>query len=885
MRTIDLDGLWQGCLPGRQPQPMRVPGCFDTYSPRKDIAHPVALERVFSLDKRPGMRYALAFGAVSYFCDVFVNDRPAGSHEGMWDSFLLDVTDLVQNGENRLRLLVTKPGYHDSDPFPLRQVLSGFIPDVLYTFGGIWDHVQLLESACIFPEYHFANGAADGSFHFEAGLFAAEDPACPPELSLTVEDAFGAVQARMQQVFPVGARTLCLDGRLERPALWSPQNPALYRYTARIRCGAEELVLGGSFGFRTVSGQGSRLLLNGQPIYLRGALHWGYYDKTVTPTPSDETVEAEIRAVRQYGMNALKHCLYIPRQNYLQKADETGLLQWVELPLWLPEATPELPARIRREYPRIIRQLAGHPSIILTSLGCELDAGVGSELLCEMYHLLKDTTRTLVKDNSGSGECYDGLADEYADYFDYHFYADLNQLEPLLDTFTPTWRSDMPWLFGEFCDSDVLRDLSAVREAYGVERLEWEQNDPQTNPICLLKPDFYAHLHDGNMKKSGIAQDFARKYAKSVDHSMVHRKVTLEAARAEQAISGYNITTLRDVPLCPNGLFNDMGQPKFDTARFRQSNDDIVLCPAWDLTRIWMTSDRVQNRERYNFAGGSAYGLHVLLSNYSGADIRHPGLYYSLLQGGHTVLQGSAEAAPVVENGRVRQLGVIRFTLPQVTRPVTYLLKVSTLVQGRTITNEWPVFVYPARQRPALKVGVWDAAGALDTIDTLYDTVSIPDEGPLPACDAIVTTRLVPAVRRFAQQGGRVVLVQRGEGLPALRCPFWREGMLWRDYPSFLNQLDEDCWMDDLRFFSVTAEAALDFGAFPAELVRDYRPVLRRYDCRQWLAHDYIARIGLGRGSIYATTLRLEGGLGKQPVQLCNNRMGVWLLDQMLTAE
>ena len=55
---------------------------------------------------------------MSYYCDIYVNGRLAGSHEGMWDNFSTDVSGLVKNGENELTITVWKPGYYREDRFP-----------------------------------------------------------------------------------------------------------------------------------------------------------------------------------------------------------------------------------------------------------------------------------------------------------------------------------------------------------------------------------------------------------------------------------------------------------------------------------------------------------------------------------------------------------------------------------------------------------------------------------------------------------------------------------------------------------------------------------------------------------------------------------------------
>ena len=44
-----------------------------------------------------------------------------------------------------------------------------------------------------------------------------------------------------------------------------------------------------------------------------------------------------------------------------------------------------------------------------------------------------------MRDNSGSGEAYGGLLNEYADFYDYHFYSEPHFLRPLVESFTPRW--------------------------------------------------------------------------------------------------------------------------------------------------------------------------------------------------------------------------------------------------------------------------------------------------------------------------------------------------------------------------------------------------------------------------------------------------------------
>ena len=54
-------------------------------------------------------RVLLRFGAVDYQADVFVNGELAGSHEGAYTPFTLDVTAGVKPGNNELVVRVVDP--------------------------------------------------------------------------------------------------------------------------------------------------------------------------------------------------------------------------------------------------------------------------------------------------------------------------------------------------------------------------------------------------------------------------------------------------------------------------------------------------------------------------------------------------------------------------------------------------------------------------------------------------------------------------------------------------------------------------------------------------------------------------------------------------------
>ena len=882
MNVRSLNGTWDARLPGGRAVRADVPGCIEQVTDLWADPGPVVYETAFTASGAPAR---LRFRGVSYFCEASLNGVPIGSHEGMWDAFVLDCGGAVHAGENRLALKVTKPGYRAGDAFPVRAVLSGFLPDVLTTFNGIWDDAELLEDDALFVHAHFCEGTPDG-----AGKAGATVEALIPGLlgyTLTVRDPSGAVVSEAEGAIAVeaGVQEAEFPFRLENPAPWAVGSPVLYSYSLELHLEGSRHTEEGRLGFRDVTTQGSQLLVSGLPVYPRGILHWGYDDARIIPSPGFGEARGELMLMREYGFNAVKHCLYVPRKAMLDAMDELGVFCWVELPLWLPEAGPELEARIRREYPRILRHLRGHPSVCMVSLGCELNDTVGPAVLSDMYDLAKRETGLPVRDNSGSGECYGGLNVEFADYYDYHFYAEPVHLGQLIGRFTPGYRTRMPWLFGEFADSDTLRDLQEVRRERGAETLAWERDDPERNPISLLKPDFFLGRHDAAMEESGLRRDYPEALALSLDHAMTHRKLQLETTRSFPEVGGYNVTSIRDVPIATSGMLDDLGRPKFPPLEFRKFNGDMVLVQAPCLSRIWVGADRVLYPERFNFPSGGVCFTRILLSNHSGKDVEGAALRWRLLLGEIPVLEREIPIERALPNAALAEAAALEITLPESMQPETLTLEVRLVRDGETLCeNDWPLFTYPSPANTLLP-RVFDPCGQFAPLLPALPGARPVRETEIPSLgnETLLACAFTDAIRRFVEGGGRAVVLQPSGGLlPTRPGPMWQEAML-RMFPHpILDGIRKETWYDSLRWLGMTADHSIDSKALEGIGARDVAPVLRRYDMRKWEASDYVCAFRLGDGLCAASTLRFGGGLGVSPGLASQNPLAFTLLKNML---
>ncbi len=162
------------------------------------------------------------------------------------------------------------------------------------------------------------------------------------------------------------------------PALWSDELPALYRLAVTLVQGGAALDARGLWvGFREVRADGDRLLLNGEPIELRGVNRHEFHPScghAVTP----ELNEADIRLLKQNNLNALRTSHYPGSRALFSLCDLYGVLVMSECNLethglakLLPRSDPGWTAHCLDRMEKMVTLLKNHPSILFWSLGNE----------------------------------------------------------------------------------------------------------------------------------------------------------------------------------------------------------------------------------------------------------------------------------------------------------------------------------------------------------------------------------------------------------------------------------------------------------------------------------------------------------------------------------
>ena len=297
----------------------------------------------------PGRRQILRIGAANYEAKIFLNGAFLGNHLGGSTPFCVELTEHLRPGRNWLMVCVNNS--RTLDRVPMRNT-------DWFNYGGIYREVTLHDLPMAFISDLFVRLSADGAaIEVDLAVDGAEGGTCTvsiPELAIEAEVALngGRGHARLPA----------------SPERWSPENPKLYAVEARF---GEDRV-SDRVGFRTVTRRGTEILLNGQPIWLRGiSVHED--DRDLGKVTTEVDLRRRFEHARAMGCNYLRLAHYPHHERAAQLADEMGFLLWAEIPVYWAIAfdNPHTYADAENQLLELIRRDRNRASVVIWSIGNE----------------------------------------------------------------------------------------------------------------------------------------------------------------------------------------------------------------------------------------------------------------------------------------------------------------------------------------------------------------------------------------------------------------------------------------------------------------------------------------------------------------------------------
>jgi hypothetical protein len=408
------------------------------------------------------------------------------------------------------------------------------------------------------------------------------------------------------------------------------------------------------------------------------------------------------------------------------------------------------------------------------------------------------------------------------------------------------------------------------------------------NPITKWRSESQAMLEvEDRLAKVHLEFSPEELVTTSYAQSMVVRKYTLELIRRRRGICGYVITGLRDTPISTSGIWDDLSRPKWTPEEFRKVNDEVVLSLDMNRRRRWHNGgDRPDRLDVYNHWSGTKVRWYVILNGIG--KLPQPGsrVSWTLSNGnGLNLESGEFLIDKLVLPEVPSDIGVISCRLPSVDFPAEFQLTIDLRSDGLSISNDWFVYIYPKLVPPPSDLAIFDPTYIMgEWGDWLNQLPRVGKNENLSKNKTIISTIWDAHLNNFVQNGGRVILLQQGDGpLPVRRCPFWRESVilfpkhpLWETFPQR--------GYAGLQFFGVASDRAFVSQELMLSLngVFKINPIMRRLDAREFHISDYLFEARIGKGILLGCTLQLQGGQGAQPFGLERNVAGAALLNSLI---
>lgn len=333
---------------------LNVPGDWNTQ--RESLFYCEGLiwyQRYFEFHTREHRRTFFHVGAANYKAIAWINGQETCEHERGFSAFDCEATQQLHEGKNFIVLAVDNTRQADGVPT---------LNTDWWNYGGITRDVSLVDvperfiddydvhldrdRTCIHARIHIANAVAGET------------------VTVSIPDAHQSANA---QIDGHGNATLTLSAAGLQ--LWSPEQPMLYEI--HLATGQDEFI--DEIGFRTVETDGTKILLNGKPVFLRGISIHAEAPYRGGRANNDNDVETLLGWARELGCNYVRLAHYPHDQRMTRATDRMGIMVWSEIPVYWAEHfdDPAVLKKAQQQLNEEIRRDRNKASILFWSIANE----------------------------------------------------------------------------------------------------------------------------------------------------------------------------------------------------------------------------------------------------------------------------------------------------------------------------------------------------------------------------------------------------------------------------------------------------------------------------------------------------------------------------------
>jgi len=300
-------------------------------------------------------RLFVYFEASNYQTDIYLNGKKLGTHVGGFTPFNFEITSLLKEKGNFLVVKVDNKRKKEGVPT---------LNTDWWNYGGLTRDVKLIETSENFIQDYFIQLDPENNKKVKGTLLLDGKDISDKKIQVIIPE-LGIKKEFITD--KMGMASFEIDAK--KIQYWSVDNPFLYEVT--IKTNDEEIV--DQIGFRSIKTAGSKILLNGESIFLKGiSIHEESPIRDGRGYTKEDAKQLLLWA-RELGCNYVRLAHYPHNEHMVRLADEMGILVWEENPVywtisWENEATF---LNAKNQLTEVINRDKNRASVIIWSMANE----------------------------------------------------------------------------------------------------------------------------------------------------------------------------------------------------------------------------------------------------------------------------------------------------------------------------------------------------------------------------------------------------------------------------------------------------------------------------------------------------------------------------------